>query len=73
VVGHTWAHGSKGNAATISSGTLALSRPKIRSRGKVSGPWLQLFSRQIAKLRTPAKATHAANGKRHHAAILSSR
>ena len=38
-------------------------RPKICSPGKASEPWLQLFSLQIARLRTPAKATHAANGK----------
>ena len=45
---------------------------RIRSAEKVLATRLQLCSRQIARLSTPAKATHAANGKRHHAAILSS-
>ena len=53
------------------SGSLAILAP--RSLGEVSRPWLQIFNRQIARLRTPAKATHDAKGKRHHAAILSSR
>ena len=34
---------------------------------------LQPFNRQIATLRTPAKATQTASGTRHQAAILSSR